>query len=71
MSEREATSVREGRWRKSSFSEGGGDDCVEVDFISTGVAVRDSKNAAGPRLAFDHLAWQGFLSGSCAQPPTG
>ena len=34
------------RWRKSSFSNGGGQ-CVEVASVG---AVRDSKNAAGPAL---------------------
>jgi hypothetical protein len=36
-------------WRKSSFSNGTGGNCVEVHH-GLG-AVRDSKNPAGPRLA--------------------
>jgi hypothetical protein len=37
-----------GRWRKSSFSGGGGNACVEV---AGGLeAVRDSKNPGGPVL---------------------
>jgi hypothetical protein len=39
------------RWRKSSFS-GTTGDCVEVALLAGGVAVRDSKNADGPTLAF-------------------
>ena len=51
-------------WRKSSYS--GGDsvesDCVEVAFAQV-VRVRDSKNTAGPELAFGAEAWRAFLSG--------
>jgi hypothetical protein len=43
-------------WRKSSYS-GGNDECVEV--ASTLVAVRDSKNPAGPILRAD---LQGLLT---------
>jgi hypothetical protein len=36
-------------WRKSSFS-GSATDCVEVAWPANGVAMRDSKNPAGPVL---------------------
>ena len=39
-------------WRKSSFSQGGNTDCVEVAFALAGAAVRDSKHATGPTLQF-------------------
>jgi hypothetical protein len=45
-------------WRKSSFSDQAGSDCVEVAFASTGVAVRDSKNASGPKLIFGPEAFR-------------
>jgi hypothetical protein len=45
-------------WRKSSFSQGGESDCVEVAFAVTGVAVRDSKNATGPTLAVSESSWR-------------
>ena len=48
-------------WRKSSFSGEGGSDCIEVAFAQTVVAVRDSKNASGPRLTFGPEAWRSFL----------
>jgi hypothetical protein len=49
-------------WRKSSYSDSQGqDDCVEVAFGGT-VAVRDSKNPAGPILTVAPVAWQAFLS---------
>ncbi len=49
-------------WRKSSYSGGNGGDCVEV--ASTGksfVAVRDSKDLNGPRLAVTPPAWESFI----------
>jgi len=47
-------------WRKSSFS-GHEGDCVEVGWQAAEVAVRDSKNPAGPTLSFPIEHWQGFL----------
>jgi hypothetical protein len=49
-------------WRKSSFSEAPDGNCVEVAPVPTGVAVRDSKNVAGPTLAFETSAWHAFLA---------
>ncbi|MEU6129607.1 DUF397 domain-containing protein [Saccharopolyspora sp. NPDC047091] len=49
-------------WRKSSRSGGGtGNNCVEVAFAGPAVAVRDSKEPAGPALAFSAKAWSAFL----------
>lgn len=39
-------------WRKSSYSTETGPDCVELAHRASQVAVRDSKNPTGPRLAF-------------------
>lgn len=50
------------RWIKSSFSSGG-DNCVEIAFIDSFVAVRDSKNPDGPGLLFQRDVYGGFLSG--------
>jgi len=52
------------RWRKSSYSGDTGGDCVEVADISapTTVAVRDSKNPAGPMLTLDPAAFSTFLN---------
>ena len=47
-------------WFKSSYSAGNGN-CVEVAFTTEAVAVRDSKNPAGPVLRFSVDAWQGFV----------
>jgi hypothetical protein len=39
-------------WRKSSYSGDNGGACVEVGTAGSAVAVRDSKDPEGPRLAF-------------------
>ncbi|WHT22054.1 DUF397 domain-containing protein [Crossiella sp. CA-258035] len=50
-------------WRKSSYSSGNGENCVEVAFAPDAVAVRDSKNPDGPRLLFSAGAFAVFLRG--------
>lgn len=47
-------------WRKSSYSGGNGGTCVEVGTAGLAVAVRDSKDPAGPRLAFAADTWRAF-----------
>ena len=50
-------------WRKSSYSSGQGN-CVEVCLSEPGaVAVRDSKDQAGPELAVSDQAWSAFVRG--------
>lgn len=56
-------------WRKSSFSSGNGGACVEVAIVPGAtegscslVALRDSKNPAGPALVFTAAEWQAFIS---------
>jgi hypothetical protein len=49
-------------WRKSSYSDSGESDCVEVAFVVTGVAVRDSKNATGPVLDVPEASWRRFVA---------
>ena len=49
-------------WRKSSYSNQEGGDCVEVaDGIPGAVPVRDSKAPGGPELAFDAGSWGAFI----------
>ena len=50
------------RWRKSSFSGGGGSNCVEVADAGQAIAVRDSKDALGPVLVFGQHAWCQFAA---------
>ena len=57
MSNLELSSVR---WRKSSHSSGQGGQCVEIAGVAPAVAVRDSKDPGGPRLAFGLAAWRVF-----------
>jgi Domain of unknown function (DUF397) len=47
-------------WRKSAYS-GGATNCVEVaGSLPAIVAVRDSKDPAGPALTFGRRAWDAF-----------
>ncbi|MEV7988535.1 DUF397 domain-containing protein [Micromonospora sp. NPDC085948] len=51
------------RWRKSTRSGASGGNCVEVASNLPGVvAVRDSKDAAGPALRFAPAAWATFVA---------
>ncbi|MFG3703225.1 DUF397 domain-containing protein [Micromonospora sp. NPDC047670] len=51
------------RWRKSSRSGSSGGNCVEVaDNLPGVVAVRDSKDPAGPALTFTPTAWRAFVA---------
>ncbi|NJP32648.1 DUF397 domain-containing protein [Micromonospora thermarum] len=50
-------------WRKSSRSSTNGGTCVEVaDNLPGVVGVRDSKDPAGPALAFSPAAWRAFVT---------
>lgn len=50
-------------WRTSSRSNAGGE-CVEVaDNLPAVVAVRDSKDPAGPTLTFRPDRWSAFVAG--------
>ncbi|MEU3528917.1 DUF397 domain-containing protein [Streptomyces sp. NPDC038707] len=51
-------------WRKSSYSEGGANDCVEVaDGYPGAVPVRDSKTPASRPLVLSAASWAGFVDG--------
>jgi hypothetical protein len=49
------------QWKKSSAS--AQTDCVEVARVDGSMLVRDSKDQAGPRLAFTLSEWRAFLAG--------
>ena len=49
-------------WRTSSYSGNSGGNCVEVGAAAPLIAVRDSKDPDGPRLAFEREAWQTFAA---------
>ena len=48
-------------WRKSSYSDGNGGQCVEVA-SAEGVAVRDTTDRDGGVLVFSAQAWQMLLT---------
>lgn len=51
-------------WRKASHSTSNGGNCVEVAVIPpSAVAVRDSKDPDGPKLAFTPDDWRAFVAG--------
>ncbi|MFI0485551.1 DUF397 domain-containing protein [Actinomadura sp. 9N215] len=54
------SSLSELRWRKSSRSSGQGGNCVEVAELAAVVAMRDSKDPDGPKLALGRAAWRAF-----------
>lgn len=50
-------------WRTSSYSQDGGA-CVEAAFLPDGgVALRHSKDPAGPVLRYTRPEWQAFVRG--------
>lgn len=55
-------------WRKSTYSNGEGGDCVEVaDGFPGVVPVRDSKDPDGPALVFSAEAWSAFVKFAAGQ----
>ncbi|MET7904821.1 DUF397 domain-containing protein [Streptomyces sp. NPDC005355] len=51
------------KWRKSSYSNSTGGDCIEVsDDFAAVVPVRDSKNPHGPVITFAADAWTSFVT---------
>jgi len=61
--------LSDARWRKSTRSGTNGGGCVEVaDNLPGVVAVRDSKDPAGPVLTFGPRSWRAFL-GEVARRP--
>lgn len=55
--------VPEVRFRKSSYSQPTGGNCVEVADLPTGTAVRDSKHPDAGHIAFDTAEWAALLAG--------
>ncbi|GAA1116403.1 DUF397 domain-containing protein [Nocardiopsis metallicus] len=49
-------------FRKSSYSQPQGGNCVEVAELPTGAAVRDTQNRAAGHLAFESQEWAALLS---------
>jgi hypothetical protein len=51
-----------GDWRKSSYSNANGGDCVEVADKADAILVRDTKNPAGAMLCVDAETWERFTA---------
>ncbi len=49
-----------GVWRKSTYSDGNGGDCVELASDGGSILVRDTTNRDGATLAFTAQVWQEF-----------
>lgn len=53
-------------WRKASYSDGAGNNCVEIADLSTtayrGVAIRDSQDPDGPALLVHPAEFRAFLA---------
>ncbi|MEU0740336.1 DUF397 domain-containing protein [Streptomyces sp. NPDC006134] len=51
------------RWRRSSYSNANGGDCVEITEDFPGVVpVRDSKTPGGPALVVTAASWTAFVT---------
>ncbi|GAA2245058.1 DUF397 domain-containing protein [Streptomyces amakusaensis] len=55
-------STTELTWFKSSYSDGGGGNCVEVAVSADAVLVRDSKDTSLPPFTVSPAAWSVFTS---------
>jgi hypothetical protein len=54
-------------WRKSSYSNADGGQCVEVaPLVNGGVAIRDSKDPHSGVLTFTAAEWRAFVNGTKA-----
>ncbi|MEU0520584.1 DUF397 domain-containing protein [Streptosporangium sp. NPDC006007] len=56
------TDLSRAQWRTSSLS-GSNGQCVQVAFIDSRVAVRDSKDPRGSVLIFTRSEWHAFAGG--------
>ena len=50
-------------WRKSSYSDANGGNCVECASVGGLILVRDTADHGGRTLAFDAGAWTTFTNG--------
>jgi uncharacterized protein DUF397 len=57
------TGMAEPEWRKAKSSVGNGA-CVELASMDGMVAIRDSKDPAGPVLRYTPAEWRAFLDGA-------
>ncbi|QVQ51742.1 DUF397 domain-containing protein [Spiractinospora alimapuensis] len=56
-------------WRKSSYSQPEGPNCVECAALTPGaVAMRDSQNPGAAVLPFPHTEWAAFIGAVKREP---
>ncbi|CAL9484732.1 hypothetical protein SUDANB145_03096 [Streptomyces sp. enrichment culture] len=48
------------RWRKSSYSEASGNNCVEIAESGPTILIRDSKHPHHPHTTVSRPAWTAF-----------
>ena len=60
------TDLANAQWFKSTFSGGNSDNCVEIAFVGTSIAVRDSKDPTGGAQVYDRSEWKAFMDGAKA-----
>jgi uncharacterized protein DUF397 len=51
-----------GDWRKSTYSDGSGGDCVETATDTGAILVRDTTDRDGGTLVFGLAAWERFTA---------
>jgi uncharacterized protein DUF397 len=56
------------RWRRSSYSVGNPEQCVEAALTTKTVFLRDSKNPDGPVLMFSHEDFRVFMHAARESP---
>jgi hypothetical protein len=58
-------------WRKSTYSNGSGGNCVQIaELAGGGRALRDSRNPDGPKLIFTPGEWEVFTERVRLSKPT-
>ncbi|MET8983429.1 DUF397 domain-containing protein [Streptomyces sp. NPDC004539] len=53
-------------WRKSSYSNGSGNNCLEAAAFLAMVGIRDSKTPEGAALVFPRSSWTAFVDSARA-----
>ncbi|MYR31424.1 DUF397 domain-containing protein [Nocardiopsis alba] len=48
-------------WKKSTYSDGGGGNCVEARAIDLGAAIRDTQNRGLAELSLPNAEWSALL----------
>ncbi|WP_087102966.1 DUF397 domain-containing protein [Nocardiopsis sp. JB363] len=50
------------KWHKSTYSDGGGGNCVEAREHGSGADVRDTQNREAGHLTFNAREWSGLIN---------